>query len=62
MTPALVAAVLGPTYAGRAYQTLGQHVPFYISAGIIVVVVYLTLRVREEAPALVATPAGSPVA
>ena len=57
-----VAAVLGPTYAGRAYQTLGQHVPFYISAGIIVVVVYLTLRVHEEAPALVATPAGSPVA
>src|SRR2546425_11135994 len=57
-----IAAVLGPTYAGRAYQTLGQHVPFYISAGIIVVVVYLTLRVREEAPALVATPAGSPVA
>jgi len=45
-----VAAILGPVYAGGAYETLGQHVPFYISAGIIVCVFYLTLRIREDAP------------
>jgi multidrug resistance protein len=45
-----VAAIVGPVYAGAAYETLGQHVPFYISAGIILFVVYLTLRVREDAP------------
>jgi hypothetical protein len=46
-----LAAIVGPVYAGGAYEKLGQHVPFYISAGIIVVVFYLTLRIREEAPA-----------
>jgi multidrug resistance protein len=46
-----VAAILGPVYAGWSYGTLGQHVPFYISAGIIIAVSYLTLRIREDAPA-----------
>jgi multidrug resistance protein len=46
-----VAAILGPVYAGWAYGTLGQHVPFYISAAIIMLVFYLTLRIREDAPA-----------
>ena len=46
-----IAAIVGPVYAGGAYETLGQHVPFYISAGIILFVAYLTLRIREDAPA-----------
>lgn len=49
-----IAAILGPVYAGGAYQLLGQHVPFYISAGIIVFVLYLTLRIREDTPTPVA--------
>jgi len=49
-----MAAILGPVYAGGAYQTLGQHVPFFISAGIIMVVAYLTLQIREDAPTQVA--------
>lgn len=46
-----VAAILGPVYAGWSYGMLGQHVPFFISASIIIVVFYLTLRIREDAPA-----------
>ena len=49
-----VAAILGPVYAGASYQTLGQQVPFYISAVIIVFVMYLTLRIREDTPTPVA--------
>jgi multidrug resistance protein len=49
-----LAAIVGPVYAGGAYQLLGQHVPFYISAGIIAFVGYLTLRIREDAPTQVA--------
>ncbi|HKA59236.1 MAG TPA: MFS transporter [Gemmatimonadales bacterium] len=49
-----VAAILGPIYAGGSYQVLGQHVPFFISAGIIVFVLYLTLRIREDTPTPVA--------
>ena len=49
-----VAAILGPIYAGGSYQMLGQHVPFFISAGIVVFVSYLTLRIREDAPTQVA--------
>jgi len=50
-----LAAIVGPVYAGGAYQTLGQQVPFYISAGIIAFVGYLTLRIPEqEKPAQVA--------
>jgi len=41
-------------YAGGAYQLLGQHVPFFISAAIIVFVLYLTLRIREDTPTPVA--------
>jgi multidrug resistance protein len=46
-----IAAIVGPVYAGGSYQALGQHVPFFISAAIIVFVAYLTLRIREDAPA-----------
>lgn len=46
-----LAAIVGPVYAGGAYAALGQHVPFYISAVIIVLVFFLTLRIREDAPA-----------
>jgi len=49
-----VAAILGPVYAGGSYQLLGQHVPFYISAAIIVCVMFLTLRIREDTPTPVA--------
>lgn len=49
-----VAAILGPVYAGGAYQLLGQHVPFFISAAIILFVLYLTLRIREDTPTPVA--------
>ncbi|PYP17836.1 MAG: hypothetical protein DMD54_06585 [Gemmatimonadetes bacterium] len=49
-----VAAILGPVYAGASYQLLGQHVPFYISAAIIVSVMYLTLLIREDTPTPVA--------
>ena len=50
-----VAAILGPVYAGVSYQLLGQHVPFYISAAIIIFVMYLTLRIREDTPTPVAS-------
>jgi len=43
-----LAAIVGPVYAGGAYQSLGQHIPFFISAAIIVVVAYLTLRIPEQ--------------
>jgi multidrug resistance protein len=46
-----LAAIVGPVYAGGAYEKLGQHVPFYISAGIMLLVFYLTLRIREDVPA-----------
>lgn len=49
-----LAAIVGPVYAGWAYESLGQHPPFFISAGIVLVVVYLTLRIREDAPTEVA--------
>lgn len=49
-----VAAIVGPVYAGGAYETLGQHVPFYISAAIIGFVLYLTLRIRVDSPTQVA--------
>ena len=55
-----VAAVIGPAWAGWAYQRLGQHVPFFVSAGISAVVLGLTLAVRGEAPAQVVTAKGSP--
>jgi len=49
-----IAAIVGPVYAGGAYQALGQHVPFFISAGIIIFVAYLTLQIREDTPTPVA--------
>jgi MFS family permease len=52
-----VASVLGPVWAGFAYQDLGPSVPFFVSAAIIAVVVGLALRVRVEAPAAAPAPA-----
>jgi len=49
-----LAAIVGPVYAGGAYQVLGQHIPFFISAGIILFVGYLTLRIHEDTPTQVA--------
>ena len=49
-----VASILGPVYAGGSYQLLGHHVPFYISAAIILFVMYLTLRIKEDTPTPVA--------
>jgi multidrug resistance protein len=49
-----MAAIVGPVYAGGAYEKLGQHVPFYISAAIMLLVAYLTLHIREDTPTPVA--------
>lgn len=46
-----VASVLGPIGAGFAYQSLGRAVPFFISAGIVAVVAYLTLSISRQRPA-----------
>ncbi len=45
-----VASVLGPIWAGFAYQELGRAIPFFVSAVIVAVVVALALRVRVEVP------------
>jgi MFS family permease len=45
-----VASVLGPIWAGFAYQELGRSVPFFVAAAIVAVVIALALRVRVEAP------------
>jgi multidrug resistance protein len=49
-----MAAIVGPVYAGGAYERLGQHVPFYISAVIMLLVASLTLRIKEDKPTPVA--------
>jgi multidrug resistance protein len=49
-----VAAIVGPVYAGGAYQPWGSTSPLFISAAIIVLVLYLTLRIREDTPTPVA--------
>jgi MFS family permease len=49
-----VASVLGPIGAGFAYQNLGRSVPFFIAAGIVAVVVYLTVHVVRSQPAAAA--------
>jgi MFS family permease len=49
-----VASVIGPIGAGFAYQNLGRSVPFFVSAGIVAVVVYLTLYVGRQEPATAA--------
>ncbi len=50
-----VAAIIGPFYAGVAYQRFGQQVPFFISAVIVLFVIYLTFQVRADTPAQVRT-------
>jgi hypothetical protein len=45
-----VAAILGPAYAGLAYEKWGRSVPFFLSAGIILIVLYLVMRLREDVP------------
>ena len=48
-----VASVLGPIWAGFAYQTLGPRVPFFACAAVIACALLLATRVphREAAPA-----------
>ena len=46
-----VAAVLGPIWAGMAYQYLGPRVPFFACSVIIVCALLLATRVRTEEPA-----------
>lgn len=50
-----VASVIGPLWAGAAYEQLGPTVPFFVSAAIIALVTLLAWRVpreeRVEAPA-----------
>lgn len=47
-----VASVVGPVWAGFAYQELGRAVPFLVSAAIVGVVVTLALRVHPETGAV----------
>jgi multidrug resistance protein len=49
-----MAGIVGPVYAGGVYERLGQHVPFYISAVIMLLVASLTLRIKEDKPTPVA--------
>lgn len=53
-----VAAIVGPVWAGWSYQVLGPTVPFLLFSGVLVVVLLLALRVRDETPA--AAPAVTP--
>jgi len=46
-----MAAIIGPGYAGLAYEKLGQEIPFFISAAIILWVIYLTFQIHAETPA-----------
>jgi len=52
-----VAAILGPAYAGWTYGNLGHHVPFYVSAVIMLSVYGLMLMVQRDAPATQPAPA-----
>jgi MFS family permease len=49
-----LASVVGPIGAGFVYQSLGPSVPFFISAAIVAVVVYLTLHIPQQRPAAAA--------
>lgn len=49
-----IAAVVGPAWAGRAYQKLGHQLPFFVSAAIAAFALLLVFLVREESPAQVA--------
>lgn len=57
-----VAAIIGPAYAGWAYGALGHTVPFYLSAGIIVLVFALMLFVEVDQAAVQAAPVRTPAA
>ena len=37
--------VIGPIWATAAFQALGVHVPFYLASGVVLLVVFLTLRI-----------------
>ncbi len=41
--------VIGPIWATAAFQALGEHVPFYLAAGVVMLVVFLTLRIDPAA-------------
>jgi MFS family permease len=45
-----VASVLGPIWAGLAYQYLGPTVPFFACSVIIALALVLATRVRSEEP------------
>lgn len=55
-----VAAIIGPAYAGWAYGALGHTVPFYLSAGIIVIVFALMLTVTADQPVARPSPVRTP--
>lgn len=57
-----VAAIIGPAYAGWAYGRLGHHVPFYISAVIMLFVFGLMLMVQRDQPAVQHSSVGAPAA
>jgi MFS family permease len=46
-----VASVIGPIWAGFAYQTLGPRVPFFACSVIIACALLIATRVRSEEPA-----------
>jgi multidrug resistance protein len=53
-----VARVLGPLWATAVFQFVAIDSPFWINVGLMVLVVVLTLRVREEEPAEEHLPVG----
>jgi MFS family permease len=55
-----VSAIVGPIWAGWAYQALGRTVPFFLFGTVLSVVFVLALRVRDAAPAREASPAVTP--
>jgi len=49
-----VASVIGPIWAGFAYQSLGPRVPFFACAGVLFCVLLLAARVPSTEPAVAA--------
>ncbi len=43
--------VVGPIWATAAFQALGVNVPFYLASGVVLLVVFLTLRIDAAAAA-----------
>ena len=49
-----VASVIGPIWAGFAYQSVGPRVPFFACAGILVCAMLLAARVPRTEPVPIA--------